>query len=489
MAIYHLSAQVIGRSSGRSATAAAAYRAAIQITDVRTGLLHDYSRKGGVAHAEIIAPAGVPAWVQDRTELWNRVEAAEKRKDAQLAREVNIALPVELSKEQQIDILRSFVREQYVGKGMIADLTVHLGDRNNPHAHVMLTTREITSAGFGNKNREWNQKELLIEQRAAWEEHANHALERAGFDSRIDHRTLEAQGIDRRPQVHLGPNVIKMERRGFTTERGEINRGIRRDQVEMEKVVRERDRASIELHDLKKEKTYQQLKSEIWKLQEERRGIWQKLENAPDGVAFDPEKKYQPEIEQALKEAKACRETAEEFKRSPASLVKMAMSKPGLGWVGSILGDMKRKDVLRELRDRAEILEERAKKLDLEKRVALQAKEERARWVTENSELLKREAYLDRRIQGKHKALSSLQKDREILKRAEISYGQETHRGTLEKQVTFAGKSYAAIKEEGGRRYILVPWKKELRELRGHNVAISKTKVEDLGLPGKERHL
>lgn len=220
MAIYHLSAKIISRSSGRSATASSAYRAGIAITDNRTGLTHDYTKKKGIDHSEIIAPKSAPNWVQDRAQLWNEVEQAEKRKDAQLCREIEVSLPKELTPEDMKNLVRSFATSEFVERGMIADINLHHIESDNPHAHILLTTREITPEGFGQKNRTWNDKEHLNTWRSNWEKHTNHALERAGSKERIDHRTLEAQGIGRIPQIHLGAKVIEMENRGIKTERG-----------------------------------------------------------------------------------------------------------------------------------------------------------------------------------------------------------------------------------------------------------------------------
>lgn len=213
MAIYHCSAKVIGRSSGRSATGAAAYRAGEKIVDHRTGLIHDYTRKGGVDHAQIIAPANAPEWATDRSALWNEVEAVEKRKDAQLCREVEVAIPRELTVEQQRQLVLDFAREQFVARGMVADVAFHHQDGENPHAHILLTTRTIGPDGFGQKAREWNDKQLLEQWRSQWAEHANRALERAGHAERIDHRSLADQGIDRQPTQHLGPTATAIERR------------------------------------------------------------------------------------------------------------------------------------------------------------------------------------------------------------------------------------------------------------------------------------
>lgn len=239
MAIYRFSAQMISRSAGRSAVAASAYRSGQELACERTGEVHDYSRKGGVVHSEIIAPDGAPEWATDRARLWNEVEAAEKRKDAQLAREVELALPRELSREQQTELVRGFVRDQFVSKGMVADVAIHEtrasdGDRQ-PHAHVMLTTRQIGPEGFGQKAREWNDRAQVEGWREAWASHANRALERAGHEQRIDHRSLDAQrhdalargderraqDLDREPQPKLGPVAAAMERQGIQTDRGD----------------------------------------------------------------------------------------------------------------------------------------------------------------------------------------------------------------------------------------------------------------------------
>jgi len=197
---------VISRSKGRSATAASAYRTAEVIKDHRTGEVHDYTRKSGVLHTEIIAPDNAPAWAHDRSSLWNAVEDAERRKDAQVAREVRVALPSELSTEQNADLVRAFVQEQFVARGMIADVALHApgreGDQRNHHAHIMLTTREIGPEGFGAKERDWNAKDLLVDWRQSWAEHVNDTLERCDIHERVDHRTLVAQRADALSLAH-----------------------------------------------------------------------------------------------------------------------------------------------------------------------------------------------------------------------------------------------------------------------------------------------
>lgn len=210
MAIYHLSVQVINRKDNRSAVFAAAYRAGEHLVDERLNKIADYTKKRRPLHTEILAPLDAPAWVYNRERLWNAVEAREKRKDAQLAREFNVALPAELSIKQQIELIKRYVQEQFVKRGMVADISINKPPKSGSHlnfyAHIMLTTREINLDGFGSKNRDWNSPSLLKEWRAAWAEYANEALAKAGRAERIDHRTLQAQGLDREPTIHLGPN-------------------------------------------------------------------------------------------------------------------------------------------------------------------------------------------------------------------------------------------------------------------------------------------
>jgi ATP-dependent exoDNAse (exonuclease V) alpha subunit len=249
MAIYYLSAQIIGRSAGRSATGAAAYRAAERIHDERTGQTYDYTRRRGDIEAEILAPAGAPAWVYEREKLWNAVEQAERRGDAQVARELVVAIPLELDRQQQRELVHTYVREQFVAKGMVADVAIHQNP-GNPHAHIMLTMREIASQSFSSKkNRDWNKPELLVEWREQWAAHTNQALERAGREERIDHRSLAEQGEERLPQIHLGPHSSALERRGIATEKGDHNRQVQEHNsvvIDLEKARAEKKALQVE---------------------------------------------------------------------------------------------------------------------------------------------------------------------------------------------------------------------------------------------------
>lgn len=226
MAIFHLNAKVISRANGRSATAASAYRAAQKIKDERTGLVFDYTRKREVVYRQILAPRHAPEWAHDRAQLWNHAEKSEARKDAQIAREIEVALPLELSQHQQINLLERFIKTQFVSQGMVADVCIH-NKPGNPHAHILLTTRDISLAGFGPKNRDWNSKQQLEEWRQQWASHCNRKLLIAGSKSRIDSRSLQAQGIDRVSTVHIGPTGTAMAAKGLPDIAAQLNQYIK----------------------------------------------------------------------------------------------------------------------------------------------------------------------------------------------------------------------------------------------------------------------
>ncbi|MDF2630019.1 MAG: MobA/MobL family protein [Symbiobacteriaceae bacterium] len=261
MAIYYMNVQVIGRSGGRTATGAAAYRAGERIVDERTGQVYDYTRRTGEIETEIMAPQGAPEWAQDRSRLWNEVERAERRGDAQVAREIVVAFPKELTPGEQRELIRGYVQEQFVSRGMVADVAIHRNP-DNPHAHIMLSMRELGPEGFSaRKNRDWNKPEALLQWREQWATHANRALERAGVEGRIDHRSLKDQGSERLPQVHLGPHASALERQGVKTEKGNHNRTVQehngvvinlekareeRRVLQVEKVVSERHAARLQ---------------------------------------------------------------------------------------------------------------------------------------------------------------------------------------------------------------------------------------------------
>ena len=227
VAIYHFSIKPVQRSKGRTATAAAAYRAGCKILDERTGEIHDYTRKGGVESADIVFPAGAPEWVADRAKLWNGAEQAETRKDACVAREFEVALPSELSPSERRRLALDFASSMATEEGCAVDVAIHApgkeGDNRNWHAHILRTTRKVGLDGFGAKldtEQSGRKRQDDLEQvRERWAEMTNVALARAGRTERVDHRTLAAQGIDREPTVHLGPAATAIERRGKTSQK------------------------------------------------------------------------------------------------------------------------------------------------------------------------------------------------------------------------------------------------------------------------------
>lgn len=239
MAIYHCSATVIGRAKGRSIVAAAAYRAGERLDDNRTGLTHDFTRKGGVLHSEIMAPSGSPSWATDRATVWNKAEEAEdastRRATATTGREFRLALPHELDAEARLESVRAFARHMVTTFGVVVDFSIHApdhaGDDRNHHAHILISDRRMTDAGFTGKVRELaartGGKENIRAIRAEWARIANSELERAGINTRIDAGSYKAQWIDREATAHLGPAAAAMERRGEGSDIGDRNRAVR----------------------------------------------------------------------------------------------------------------------------------------------------------------------------------------------------------------------------------------------------------------------
>ncbi len=253
MAIYHFSAQVISRGKGQSAVASASYRSGEKLVDERTGESKFYKRDVQ-PDSIILAPSHAPEWVHDRQRLWNEVEAVEKNWNSQLAREINVALPKELSMDQQKELIRDFAQEEFVKKGMVADISIHRDDENNPHAHIMLTMRAFNEDGtWANKKKrdyvfnengehvldkngnkkfitvpltDWDRIETLEKWREEWANHTNLSLEKAGFQERISHLSHEARGLEEIPSVHLGYVAHAMEKRGEKSEIGNIQREI-----------------------------------------------------------------------------------------------------------------------------------------------------------------------------------------------------------------------------------------------------------------------
>lgn len=265
MAIYHCSVKIIGRSKGKSVIAAAAYRAGEKLYDRETGLTHDFTRKGGVVHREILLPDYAPKEYLDRQTLWKSVTKIEKKSNAQLAREIEVALPVEFSRELQLAIVREYVRIDFVSKGMCADIAIHDKKNGNPHAHILLTTRPIKADGswgtkekkeyardengnriplidkktgkqkLGKRNEklwkritvqanDWNDRGNVEKWRKSWADICNRYL---SVEQQIDHRSYERQGLPLEPTIHEGFRARQMEQRGEVSDRCEYNRIIK----------------------------------------------------------------------------------------------------------------------------------------------------------------------------------------------------------------------------------------------------------------------
>ena len=255
IAIYHCSIKIISRGNGKSAVAAAAYRSGEKITNEWDGMIHDYTRKRGIVHSEILLPSNAPPNFQDRGTLWNGVEQIEKACNSQLARELEVALPIELSREEQVRLVRAYCSSQFVSRGMCADFNIHDTGSGNPHAHILLTMRPMDERGKwlpkskkeyvldenGERIRlssgryktrkvdlvDWNSQENAEVWRKVWADLANEFLERNNSPERIDHRSYERQGIDQIPTVHIGVAASQMEKKGIATERGDLNRSIK----------------------------------------------------------------------------------------------------------------------------------------------------------------------------------------------------------------------------------------------------------------------
>lgn len=262
MAIYHMSVKPVSRSKGRSSTAAAAYRAACKIEDERTGLEHDYTKKEGVKHTEIITPEGVN--IPTRSELWNAAEAAEKRKDGCTAREYEVNLPYELSEQQRTELAQDFCKQLAEIHGIAVDLCIHEptekevkagADPRNHHAHILTTTRKITNDGLTDKadieKSGRKRKDDLKATRELWADTTNKHLKKAGLENRIDSRSLKDQGSSLKPTIKMGKIATQMERDPtytpigkaprpkYKTKKGDINRAIRADNKEIQRLETE----------------------------------------------------------------------------------------------------------------------------------------------------------------------------------------------------------------------------------------------------------
>jgi MobA/MobL family len=253
VAIPFVRAKIISRGGGRSIAAAVAYATAQKLLDERQGLEFDYTRKSGVMETGIAAPDYAPGWVYDTAQLLNSIETAEKRKDARTAREMVIALPHEMTDRQRADLLKDYINDNFTSQGMVAIFAIHEpdreGDNRNYHAHVILTTREITRDGFSTKkNREWDKDEALEGWKENWCDLVNERAQELGIDINLDERSPEERG--RMATQHMGEELTAMERKGIKTERGNYNRQAQEYNREMERKQRELEEAQLQLEEL-----------------------------------------------------------------------------------------------------------------------------------------------------------------------------------------------------------------------------------------------
>ena len=249
MALYSCSISNIKRSDGRSSVAKAAYNSRDEMLDIRTGNSYNYSHLSDLGFSEIITPIDAPLWTSDRQQLWSKNELANKRRDARVAKEILVALPRELDKSQQLNLVRSFVSDNLTSLGVVADVNAHelepsKQDDWNPHVHILISTQHIENGEFGSKITELNKKDFVTKIREAWAEYTNKALSAAGSVERVDHRSNQARGIERTPQIHLGHKAWAMKQKGIATERGdrfveiqERNQEIDRITVEVKKAI------------------------------------------------------------------------------------------------------------------------------------------------------------------------------------------------------------------------------------------------------------
>ena len=319
MAIYHMESKIVSRGMGRSVVAASAYMSCSRLYNDYDGVQHDYTRKQGLIWQDVFLPPQAPQEWRDREQLWNAVEAAEKTKDSRLAREIIVALPVELEHDEQIALTSAYISQQFAADGMCADVAIHDTDGHNPHAHILLTMRPLNENGtwqyktekeylcmkdgeergftaaefkdaqlegwekqylcrvgrkrvymtlsaaaehgyaradkhpkssrYGRQNpitARWNSEDQLISWREAWADMANRAIEQAGLEERIDHRSHVVRGIDEQPTIHEGVEAMHLEEKGFVSERRALNRQIRADNAllrELKEQIRQLSKA------------------------------------------------------------------------------------------------------------------------------------------------------------------------------------------------------------------------------------------------------
>lgn len=233
MALFHMRVKAISRGQGKNIIKSASYRSGEQLYDEQNQTLtKQYSRKERVVHSEIVLPENAPAEFSDRATLWNSVNKSEKRKDSQLAREIEFSIPRELPPAEQIKFCRDFIKRNFTAKGMIADFAIH-NNEGNPHCHVLLTTREVNKDGFGKKNREWNDRAYYETVRKDYEEAQNKVLEQVGSQERVSRLSYAEQGLNQKPTIHEGWRKDNKEKRK------KINEEIRAENREIKAIEQE----------------------------------------------------------------------------------------------------------------------------------------------------------------------------------------------------------------------------------------------------------
>ncbi len=296
MAIYHLSVKTVSRSAGRSATAAAAYRAGVKITDKQTGEIHDYTRKGGVQSATLIVPTKAATWANDREAIWNAAEQGEKRKNSTVAREFEIALPSELSPAERQRLAVDFARELVARHGCAADVAIHApdkeGDNRNHHAHILLTTRRLTAEGMGEKTRELDDQKTGKVLVAQWRERfatlQNERLREAGHAVQVDHRSHAARGLQEAPTWHLGPTATAIERR--TGQRSRIGHDF--DQAAAERLRQAQEAGQLERQAQALDRSALDLSGDLQAALRERDQAQQQQAQKPAATGIDPRSRY-----------------------------------------------------------------------------------------------------------------------------------------------------------------------------------------------------
>lgn len=272
MAIYHLHCDIIGRSKGQSAVAAAAYRSTSKLIEEETGEVKDFTKKEKALLTDIYCDTtkGIPEWLTSREALWNAVEKKENRKNSQFCRSFDIALMNEFSLTQNEEVLKKWLFENYVKRGLVADVAIHAPHKNkdgttnkNIHAHILIPTRFLDKNGWGEKDREANSKEFILKVRKSWADIVNAKFKELGMSERIDERTLEEQGIDREPQQHQGVTATAIERKGGTAKRKKYKSQEIQEEQENEISVTDEEAKNALLADDKKFKNLVDAKNKL----------------------------------------------------------------------------------------------------------------------------------------------------------------------------------------------------------------------------------